>query len=68
MPAFNAFLAVCRQWRTAAAPDRTVWLGLDYTAVRAGLDLAGLTITPDLWAEVQEIETGALRALNGVEE
>lgn len=44
------------------------WLGLDYTAVRAGLDLAGHEMTPDLWAEVQEIETGALKSLNGVNE
>ena len=40
-------------------------LGLDYTAVRAGFDLAGVKITPDLWAEVQLIEAGARDAMNG---
>lgn len=45
-----------------------MWVGLDYTAVRAGLELAGQQITPELWAEVQQIETGAVRALNGVSE
>jgi len=41
------------------------FLGLDYTAVRAGFDLAGLSITPLVWDQVRLIEAGALQALNG---
>lgn len=45
-----------------------VFLGLDYTAVRAGFDLAGLTVTPPLWDQVRLIEDGAKHVLNGAEE
>ena len=41
------------------------FIGLDYTAVRAGLELAGIEMTPDLWSEVQLIEAGACKGLNG---
>lgn len=54
------------QWR--ALPQfgaRPVWLGLDYSAAEAGLRLAGIAVTPELWADVREIEQGALEALNG---
>ena len=64
LPALRAFLAVCDQWRVVMG-DKAVWLGLDYTAVRAGLDLAGLTLTPADWADVQSIEEGARAARNG---
>lgn len=53
---------VAGQWRIT--PGGKV-IGLDYGAVRAGLDLAGITVTPDLWSDVQLIEGGALRGLNG---
>lgn len=43
---------------------RIVWVGLDYAAARAGLDLAGLTITPEIWAQVRLIEAGAREELN----
>lgn len=65
IPAVDAFLAVTTQWRvlaTAAGP--LGWSGLDYQGVRAGFDLAGITPTPALWADVQLIEAGALTALN----
>lgn len=39
-------------------------LGLDYTAARAGLRLAGMKVTPDLWSDVQVIEAAACAALN----
>ena len=43
-----------------------MWVGLDYSGVRAGLRGAGLKLTPDQWSEMQMIETGALNALNRV--
>ena len=43
---------------------RLLWIGLDYTAARAGLDLAGIEMTPGLWAEVRDIESGAIEELN----
>lgn len=41
-----------------------VWLGLDYTAAAAGLSLAGLTPDPETWAQLRQIEAGALEILN----
>ncbi len=38
--------------------------GLDYAGARAGLGLAGLNVTPDLWSDVQVIEAAAVAALN----
>lgn len=60
--ALDAFLAIAGQWRVAPSGR---FLGLDYAAARAGLDLAGIEMTPDLWSEVQEIEAGARTGLNG---
>lgn len=63
--ALRAWLAVSGQWRTSApGQGRIVWLGLDYTAARAGLDLAGLTLTPEIWVQVQAIEAAAREELN----
>ena len=64
--AVQAFLAVADQWRVAAGKNGVVFLGLDYTAVRAGFDLAGITLTPAQWADVQMIEAGAVAAMNEV--
>lgn len=68
VPIVDAFLAVCSQWRTAAASTmagaRLVYLGLDYAGARAGLALAGIEATPDLWAGVQIMEAAAVAALN----
>lgn len=50
--------------RCVAGGDRLLWLGLDYAAARAGLRLAGITMTTALWADVQIIEAGAVDALN----
>lgn len=41
-----------------------IWLGLDYTAAQAGLALAGLTPDPNTWAQIRQIEAGALEILN----
>lgn len=49
------------------APNgRALWLGLDYAAARAGLDLAGITPSPVVWQQLRLIEAGALEVLNEV--
>ena len=61
--AVRAFLSVATQWRLLAQADgRTLTGGLDYAGVKAGLDLAGLTIAPGVWRDVQMIEQGAMAA------
>jgi hypothetical protein len=63
----DTWLSISTQWRTEALADgRVHWLGLDYSAVRAGLDLAGLTVEPRNWALLQTMERTASAALNGV--
>lgn len=44
---------------------RPVFLGLDHTAAEAGLRLAGIEVTPELWADIRTVEEGAKEALNG---
>lgn len=63
-----AFFSVSTQWRAIARGlDGTIyWMGLDYAAVRAGLDAADIKITPSLWAGIQIMERAARDALNGV--
>lgn len=39
-------------------------IGLDYTAVQAGLALAQITLTPAEWADFRVIEQAAKTALN----
>lgn len=67
--AFEAFLAVSTQWRTTQigggmAPVRTIYVGLDYAAVRAGLDGFGIAQSPTLWQSLRIIEAAARDALN----
>ncbi len=65
-PALKAFLSICTQWRMVAdfnEGPRAV--GLDYTAAEVGLRLAGIEMTPELWADVKLIEFGARSAMNG---
>lgn len=57
--ALNAFLAISTQWRMAHGV-----IGLDYAGARAGLRMAGLKVSPEVWAEIQVIEAGAIKALN----
>jgi hypothetical protein len=65
LTALETFAAIGSQWRVAASGEgRLHYLGLDYTAAAAGLGLAGMKVTPGLWSDVQEIEAGALDALN----
>ena len=64
-----AFLAVASQWRVVSigggmAPSQPVFLGLDYVAVRTGLDAEGVTVTPELWRGLRVMEEAAAAALN----
>lgn len=68
LPAWNAWCEISGQWRTTALMSdrgsKVVWIGLDYAAARAGLDLAGISITPECWSDIRLIEAGALKELN----
>ncbi|MBN8955731.1 MAG: DUF1799 domain-containing protein [Rhizobiales bacterium] len=66
----DAFLVVSSQFRFASIgggliPQRLICIGLDYTAVRAGLELAGIAITPEQWEGVRVMEIAAREAMNG---
>lgn len=66
LPALTAFLTVCSQWRVTGTAGGTLFTsGLDYTAARAGLKMAGIKVKKQLWAELRMIELGARRAMNG---
>lgn len=64
----EAFLAVATQWRTAPRPagfgSGAYWVGLDYSAVRVGLEASGIVITPRLWGRLMIMEDAAVAALN----
>lgn len=68
LPAWEAWCAVSGQWRSIPLSGfggaTVIWVGLDYAAAQAGLTLAGIAPTPDLWAEVRVIEEGAKKGLN----
>lgn len=64
LPAWRAWCAISGQWRTVAGMGGVVWLGLDYSAARDGLALAGLEVGPEVWAEIRAIEAGAAGELN----
>jgi hypothetical protein len=40
-----------------------IYTSLDYAAAESGLRLAGITMTPDLWSDVQQFEAGALQGM-----
>lgn len=63
--AVDAFLVVCTQWREVTQPQGPARVGgLDYQAARAGLEMAGIEITPDDFNRLRIIESGAVAALN----
>lgn len=66
--ALCAFLAVSTQWRTSPIgggmePMRLYWLGLDYAAVGARLDIAPGAA---LWGDLAVMEAAARNVLNGL--
>ena len=65
LPAFEAFLTVTTQWRVSSGMAGERVLGLDYTAVKAGFDLAGIVCTAPLWADIRVLEAAAVAAMNG---
>lgn len=65
-PAVEAFAEVANQWRIASggmAPSR--FIGLDYAATQAGLELAGMTVSTATWADMRVMEREATAVLNG---
>ena len=68
IPAWNAWCAIGGQMRglsiSTLAGAYVEWLGLDYGAAKAGLDLAGIEVSPKIWNEVRVIEGAAIEELN----
>lgn len=58
--AFQAFLDVNTQWITGMSGPT----GLDYERVRAGLDMAGVQVTPELFQKLRILEAAVLNALS----
>ena len=55
-PALQAFLAVQTQWASGMGGAT----GLDYMRVRAGLEMAGIEVTPELFQSLRLMESAAL--------
>jgi hypothetical protein len=63
--AVETFLDAATQWRlVSSATGGTRVIGLDYLGARAGWELAGVEVTPALFAKIQLIEQGAIAAFN----
>lgn len=61
----TAFSAISTQWRiTSLAGGRIHYSGLDYSAAKAGLELAGTHLSVDLWSGIRIMERAAMAALN----
>jgi Phage related hypothetical protein (DUF1799) len=60
----EAFLAAASQWRAVGTNVGLIFLGLDYAAARVGIELAGIAVTPELWAGVRLMEAEARYTLN----
>lgn len=67
MAIVDLWLLIDTQWTPpiALADGRVLWIGLNYAAVRAGLDLAAATIDAVRWAGMRVMEEAATKALNG---
>lgn len=65
-----AFVAVSTQWRPPVfgPAGNAYWQGLDYAGVEAGLRLAGISPTPDIFAGLRLMEGAARNQLNGIVE
>ena len=70
VPIMHAFMLCETQWRGATMSDgfaaRIHYVGLDYSACRVALDLAGIDVDQDLWAGITAMELFALNTLNEV--
>lgn len=65
LEALNAFLRISTQWNTIGVGMAGIFtVGLNYANAKAGLELAEIPVTPDLWDDILVIEAGALSALN----
>lgn len=61
----QAFASLVTQWRIVPlASGRLHYCGLDYAGARAGLDLAGVSLTPGLWDDLRTMELAAREAAN----
>lgn len=40
-------------------------IGLNYDCARVAMDLAGIEVTPAIWADVRAIERAAIAEMNG---
>ena len=58
------FRQLSTQWRMAVGMGGAVYLGLDYSAVWALMQLLDLPKRADLFADLQVMELAALRELN----
>lgn len=56
----HTFLRICGQWRMSG---QGVVIGLDYTAMEAGLRMAGITPSDEMFAQLQLIEGGAMSGM-----
>lgn len=66
VPALLAFLSAATQWNCVGLGERGMQvIGLNYDCVRIAMDLAGIEVTPAIWADVQAIERGAIAEMNG---
>jgi len=63
----RAFAAISTQWRVVVGMGGAAYVGLDYAAARAGLELSGFEVTPALWDGIRVMESEALAWLNGQE-
>lgn len=59
-PAWEAFLAVCHQWRLSPQGQA---VALDYAQAEAGWRLAGVAMDPALFGQVRLIEAAVVEAL-----
>jgi hypothetical protein len=62
----DAWLVVCTQWQAVSmANGQVLWLGLDYSGAKVGLDGANIVLTPSQWSSLRMMERVASAALNG---
>jgi len=60
-----AFSGVASQWRVAPVGQVGLrYIGLDYAGVKAGLECAGVAVTPELWEGVRTMEAEMRTVLN----